>query len=77
MKHVVLKYGPFREILTDGSPELTGKAIEQLVLMLQAEQINSAPYRPQLIVLVERFHRTWKDCVAVYMHRDEQHDWDV
>ncbi|KAE8974448.1 hypothetical protein PR001_g25988 [Phytophthora rubi] len=43
MKSVVLKFGVFRELLTDGAPELTGKAIEQLVLMLQAEQINPVP----------------------------------
>ncbi|OWY94974.1 Retrotransposon Tca3 Polyprotein [Phytophthora megakarya] len=33
---IVLKFGRFRELLTDGTPELTGKAIEQLVVMLQA-----------------------------------------
>ncbi|KAE9006304.1 hypothetical protein PR003_g5876 [Phytophthora rubi] len=76
MKHVVLKFGPFRELLTDGAPELTGHAIEQLVVMLQSEQINPVPYRPQMIGLVERFHRTWKDCVATYMNTEGQHDWD-
>lgn len=30
MKHVVIKFGPFRELLTDGAPELTGKVSEQL-----------------------------------------------
>ncbi|KAE9033723.1 hypothetical protein PR002_g8518 [Phytophthora rubi] len=65
MRHVVLKFGPFRELLTDGAPELTGKVIEKLFTMLQAQ--NPVPYRPQMIGLVERFHRTWKDCVAAYM----------
>ncbi|KAG6586700.1 Enzymatic Polyprotein [Phytophthora cinnamomi] len=77
MKHVVLKFGPFRELLTDGAPELTGKVIEELVILLQAQQINPVPYRPQMIGLVERFHRTWKDCVATYMNEDAQRDWDV
>lgn len=76
MKEVVLRFGPFRELLTDGAPELTGKTIEQLVVLLQAEQINPVPYRPQMIGLVERFHRTWKACVSTYMHLDEQCDWD-
>ncbi|KAE8984424.1 hypothetical protein PR001_g23181 [Phytophthora rubi] len=49
MKHVVLKFGPFRELLTDGAPELTGKVIEELVVLLQAQQINPVPYRPQMI----------------------------
>ncbi|KAE8964252.1 hypothetical protein PR002_g29031 [Phytophthora rubi] len=77
MKHVVLRFGPFRELLTDGAPELTGKVIEELVVLLQAQQINPVPYRPQMIGLVERFHRTWKDCVATYMHEDAQRDWGV
>ncbi|KAE9036535.1 hypothetical protein PR002_g7031 [Phytophthora rubi] len=77
MRHVVLKFGPFRELLTDGAPELTGKVIEKLVSMLQAQWVNPVPYRPQMIGLVERFHRTWKDCVATYMYEDEQRDWDV
>ncbi|KAE8954203.1 hypothetical protein PR003_g33887 [Phytophthora rubi] len=77
MRHVVLRFGPFRELLTDGAPELTGSVIEQLVMMLQAQQTNPVPYRPQMVGLVERFHRTWKDCVSTYMNEDQQHDWDV
>ncbi|KAE8952704.1 hypothetical protein PR001_g33177, partial [Phytophthora rubi] len=77
MRYVVLKFGPFRELLTDGAPELTGKAIERLVVLLQAQQTNPVPYRPQMVGLVERFHRTWKDCVSTYMNDDRQHDWDT
>ncbi|GMF56253.1 unnamed protein product [Phytophthora fragariaefolia] len=77
MRQVVLWHGPFRELLTDGAPELTGKGIETLVAMLQAQQENPVPYRPQMIGLVGRFHRTWKDCVATYMYEDELRDWDV
>ncbi|KAG2905792.1 hypothetical protein PC116_g18973 [Phytophthora cactorum] len=77
MKHVVLKHGTFREPLTDGAPELTGKAIGLLVLVLQAQQTNPVPYRPQMIGLVERFHRTWKDCVATYMSEEKQTDWNT
>ncbi|GMF27162.1 unnamed protein product [Phytophthora fragariaefolia] len=77
MKNVVLKIGPFRELLTDGAPELTGKAIEELVILLRAQTINPVPYCPQMIGLVERFHRTWKDCGATYMHEDVQREWDV
>ncbi|KAE9052487.1 hypothetical protein PR001_g467 [Phytophthora rubi] len=77
MRNVVLWFGPFRELLTDGPPELTGKVIEQLVVMLQAEQVNPVPYRPQMIGLVERFRRTWNDMVATNMHDEKQHDWNV
>ncbi|KAE8980862.1 hypothetical protein PR002_g23987 [Phytophthora rubi] len=77
LKEVVLRFGPFRELLTDGAPELTGKAIEQLVLLMQSKQINPVPYRPQMIGLVERFHRSWKDCVATYMTEENQTDWEL
>ncbi|GMF23303.1 unnamed protein product [Phytophthora fragariaefolia] len=77
MKQIVLKFGVFRELLTDGAPELTGHASEQLVVMLQAEQINPVPYRPQMIGLVERFHRTWKDVVATFMQQEAQDDWST
>lgn len=65
MKEVVLKFGVFCELLTDGAPELTGRVIEQLVLLLQAEQTHPVPYRPQMIGLVEGFHRTWKESYKV------------
>ncbi|KAE8953240.1 hypothetical protein PR001_g32958, partial [Phytophthora rubi] len=58
MDEVVLKFGVFRELLTDGAPEMTGRVIELLVNLLQAKQTNPVPYRPQMIGLVERFHRT-------------------
>eukprot|EP00644_Phytophthora_capsici_P011040 jgi/Phyca11/80504/gw1.18.718.1 len=44
--------------------------------MLQARQTNPVPYRPQLVGLVERFNRTWKDIVAISMNDGEQRDWD-
>ncbi|KAG2856678.1 hypothetical protein PC110_g20011 [Phytophthora cactorum] len=77
LEEVVLKFGVFREILTDGAPELTGKVIEKLVVMLQARQINPVPYRPQMIGLVERFNRTWKDCVSTFMTHEKQVDWNL
>ncbi|KAE9143392.1 hypothetical protein PF006_g11578 [Phytophthora fragariae] len=76
LKHVVLRFGVFRELLTDGAPELTGKIVERLVELLQARQVNPVPYRPQMVGLMERFHRTWKDLVSLYMSEDAQDDWE-
>eukprot|EP00644_Phytophthora_capsici_P005883 jgi/Phyca11/70617/gw1.2.423.1 len=45
--------------------------------MLHAKQINPVPYRPQMIGFVERYHRTWKDCVAVFMQDETQKDWNL
>ncbi|OWZ08713.1 Cyclic AMP-dependent protein kinase [Phytophthora megakarya] len=70
MKQVVLRFGPFREILTDGAPELVGKVIEELVVLLQAQQINPVPTpidRPGLA----------KDCVATFTSDERQRDWDT
>ncbi|OWZ12103.1 hypothetical protein PHMEG_00014790 [Phytophthora megakarya] len=56
MKEIVIKFGVFREPLTDGAPDLTGRVVEQQVLMLQADQTNPVPDRSQMRGLVERFH---------------------
>ncbi|GMF42572.1 unnamed protein product [Phytophthora fragariaefolia] len=56
---------------------MAGKVIEELVQLLQAHRINPVPYRPQLVGLVERFHRSWKDCVATFMQNDDQADWNL
>lgn len=77
MEEIVLRFGAFRELLTDNAPEMVGNVLNQLMDMLQATQTNPVPYRPQMIGLVERFHRTWKDCVSLYMEDEGQKDWDV
>lgn len=75
MTHVVFRFGAFRELLTDNAPEMVSKALDELVVLLQARQTNPVPYRPQMIGLVERFHRTWKDCVSLFVN-EAQDDWD-
>ncbi|KAL3656480.1 hypothetical protein V7S43_019110 [Phytophthora oleae] len=77
MEEVVLRFGSFRELLTDGAPELTSGAIDVLIVMLQAQRGTAVPYRPQTIGLVERFHRTWNDCVAVFMQDKTRKDWSL
>ncbi|KAG6583073.1 Enzymatic Polyprotein [Phytophthora cinnamomi] len=73
---LVLVHGPMREIVMDGAPELNGNVVEALVEALQAKQMTPVPYRPTLLGLVERFHRTWKDMVAIYVS-EAQDDWDT
>ncbi|KAJ0391766.1 hypothetical protein P43SY_010693 [Pythium insidiosum] len=75
MERVVFQYGPFRELLTDGAAELQSETVNQLVIMLQAKQTTPVAYRPNLMGLVERFNRTWKDMVAIYVG-EHQSDWD-
>ncbi|POM77865.1 LOW QUALITY PROTEIN: Hypothetical protein PHPALM_4684 [Phytophthora palmivora] len=59
------------------TPALNGKVIEQLGVLLQARQTNPVPYRPQMIGLVERFLRSWKDRVALSISDEKQNDWSV
>ncbi|GMF29461.1 unnamed protein product [Phytophthora fragariaefolia] len=75
MEKVVLVYGPMREIMMDGAREFGSKAIVELLNLMQARQSTPVPYRPNLLGLVERFHRTWKDMVSLYIN-EEQDDWD-
>ncbi|OWZ11770.1 hypothetical protein PHMEG_00015163 [Phytophthora megakarya] len=61
MEEVIVQFGAFRELLTDGSLEIAGEVIDKLTDFVQARQVNPVAYRSQLIGLVERFHRSWKD----------------
>ncbi|KAG6582929.1 Enzymatic Polyprotein [Phytophthora cinnamomi] len=72
---LVFVFGPMREVIMDGEPELNGKVLDALVKALQAKQITPVPYRPALLGLVERFHWSWKDMVAMYV-AEAQDDWD-
>ncbi|KAE9055549.1 hypothetical protein PF010_g32109 [Phytophthora fragariae] len=75
MDRVVLIYGPVREIMMDGAREFTSKVTAGLLELMQVKQATPVPYRPNLLGLVERFHRTWKDIVSLYVD-EGQDDWD-
>ncbi|KAJ8535149.1 hypothetical protein ON010_g13591 [Phytophthora cinnamomi] len=75
MHRVVLVFGPMREIMMDGAAEFCSQATAELLELMQAKQSTPVPYRPKLLGLVERFHRTWKDIVSLYVD-EQQTDWD-
>ncbi|GMF50237.1 unnamed protein product [Phytophthora fragariaefolia] len=75
MNRVVLVYGPMMEIMMDGAREFGSKVITELLALMQVKQATPVPYRPNLLGLVERFHRTWKDILSLYVN-EEQDDWD-
>ncbi|KAE8969722.1 hypothetical protein PR001_g27418 [Phytophthora rubi] len=75
MDKVVFVYGPMREIMMDGAMEFGSKATAELLELMQVKQSTPVPYRPKLLGLVERFHRTWKDIVSLYVD-EGQDDWD-
>lgn len=75
MEKVIMVYGPMREVMMDGAREFGSQMIAELLELLQTKQATPVPYRPKLLGLVERFHRTWKDMVSLYVDA-EQDDWD-
>ncbi|KAE8964074.1 hypothetical protein PR001_g29173, partial [Phytophthora rubi] len=75
MDKVVFVYGPMREIMMDGAMEFGSKATAELLELMQVKQSTPVPYRPKLLGLVERFHRTWKGIVSLYVD-EGQYDWD-
>ncbi|GMF18400.1 unnamed protein product [Phytophthora fragariaefolia] len=72
---VVLVLGPTREIMMDGGRAFGSQMITGLLNLLQAKQSTPVPYIPKLLGLVERFHRTWKNMVSLYIN-EEQDDWE-
>ncbi|OWZ08383.1 LOW QUALITY PROTEIN: Trafficking protein particle complex subunit [Phytophthora megakarya] len=58
---IVLKFGVFSELLTDGACGIVPREFSPL---LQTQQVNPVLYRAQLVGLAEHFDRTWKDRVS-------------
>ncbi|POM58646.1 Enzymatic Polyprotein [Phytophthora palmivora] len=75
MERVILVFGSMREIMIDGAAEFCSEMTTELLALIQAKQTTHVPYRPNLLGMVERFHRTWKDIVSLYV-RDGHNDWD-
>ena len=73
LESVVFQFGPFKELLTDNASELVGSVVASLVTLLQAKQSVPVPYRPNLMGLAERFNRTWKDMVSMYLNESQTH----
>ncbi|OWZ07750.1 Enzymatic Polyprotein, partial [Phytophthora megakarya] len=75
MDKVVLVFGPMRELMMDGAKEFGSQMTAELLALMQTKQATPVPYRPNLLGLVERFHRTWKDMISLYVD-ETQDDWD-
>ncbi|DAZ96527.1 TPA: hypothetical protein N0F65_008078, partial [Lagenidium giganteum] len=65
-----------KELVSDCAREFVGEVVSQLLQLLQAKQSTPVPYRPNLVGLVERFNRTWKDIVSIFVD-EKQTDWEV
>lgn len=72
------RYGLPRQVLSDNGLIFTGRlhrvevAFEKSLDELGVEMINSAPYHPQTLGKLERFHRTLKEWL-----QDEGPPWDL
>ena len=76
VEKVILVHGPFKELLCDGAKEFVSEVMRGVISQLQMHQNNPVPYKPNLMGLVERFNRTIKDMLAMYVN-ERQDDWDV
>ncbi|KAF0706160.1 hypothetical protein AaE_014249, partial [Aphanomyces astaci] len=68
-------YGLPSELLMDGAAELTGQVLDELCRITSVENMHSVAYRPAMMGLVERFNRTIRDMVAIYV-APTLNDWD-
>lgn len=71
---IVMKYGLFRELLSDRASEFTGSTLKHLSTLLQVKPSHPVPYRPCMMGLIERFNRTWNDLVPMCVN-EQQQDW--
>lgn len=75
IEDMIMKYKPFRELLSDNASDFVSETLQALAKMLQAKQSHPVPYRPSMMGLIERFNKTWKDMVSMYVEV-QQKDWD-
>lgn len=67
VENIVLVYGSPKQILSDCGTEFLNQVIKELCVLLNIEQIHSAPYRHQTIGTVERNHRVINEYFRSYI----------
>lgn len=67
-RRIVNVFGPFRELLSDGAPEMVGTFVKDILAAKEARALQPSPYRPKMMELLERFNCTLKDMLAMFVH---------
>lgn len=72
IEDVIMKYGPFRELLSDNASAFVSETLQMLAKMLQAKRSHPVSYWPSMMGLIKRFNKTLKDMVSMYVEAQQK-----
>lgn len=75
IKHILLRYGPIRLLLSDRDPKFVNALIVEVCKAFQVKQMLTASYHPETNAVVERKHRDYNDTLSKLVDADHK-DWD-
>jgi len=73
--HVLSRYGPPMQILTDRGPEFESELFHSLLEWMGVEKLRTTAYHPACNGMVKRFHRTLNSMIGKVV-ADSQRNWD-
>jgi transposase InsO family protein len=71
----VSRFGAPQQIHTDQGREFESHLFREMCMLLGVEKTHTCPYRPQSDGMVERFNRTLKQMLSMYVS-EHKRDWD-
>lgn len=71
-EHVILIYGPIKEIIADCGSEFKNQILKELCALLNIQQIHSTPYHHETVGVVERNHRVLNEYFRSYLNTHQQ-----
>ena len=75
VRNVTSHHGVLIDLLSDRGTTFLSKIMIEVYKLLGIKKSNMTAYQPQTDGLVERFHRTLTDMLAMRVHRSGK-DWD-
>jgi hypothetical protein len=75
VKHVILKVGTPKTILTDQGTNFMSDTFKNICKMLRIKKLRTTPFHPESNGSLERSHRVLKEYLRHYI-REDQNNWD-
>ena len=75
VEEFVARYGVPREIHSDQGRNFESALFQEVCRLLDLDKTRTTPLRPQSDGMVERFNRTLKSMLSLFVH-ENQRDWD-
>ena len=75
MTEFICKFGCPDRIHTDQGREFESELFSEVCKLLGVEKSRTTPYRPQSDGLIERFNRTMKQMLTMFVNENKR-DWD-